>query len=326
MSIAFTIVGLGESLFDVFPDRAILGGAPLNVAYHAHQLCSASGGRGVVASRVGTDELGRRILEELWTRGLTTDFLQIDNQHPTGRVDITLRHGEPTYDFLADVAWDHLEWTPGWRQLAETCNAVVFGTLAQRCPNSRATVQRFAETAQQAIRLFDVNLRVTFFDADTLRRGAELATAIKLNADELPIVLRLLSLADDVADSTLTEKSSGGAHRLLQAFSQTGLRYVVVTRGEQGTELVTHEASVRGPVARFEQHPQADNVGAGDACSAGLLWGWINGWTAERTVTLANRLGAFVASQPGATPAMPGSHATSASSLANPRREPTDPS
>ena len=326
MSTAFTIVGLGESLFDVFPDRAILGGAPLNVAYHAHQLCSASGGRGVVASRVGTDELGRRILEELWTRGLTTDFLQIDNQHPTGRVDITLRHGEPTYDFLADVAWDHLEWTPGWRQLAETCDAVVFGTLAQRCPNSRATVQRFAETAQQAIRLFDVNLRVTFFDADTLRRGAELATAIKLNADELPIVLRLLSLADDVADSTLTEKSSGGAHRLLQAFSQTGLRYVVVTRGEQGTELVTHEASVRGPVARFEQHPQADNVGAGDACSAGLLWGWINGWTAERTVTLANRLGAFVASQPGATPAMPGSHATSASSLANPRREPTDPS
>ncbi len=305
MTTAFTIVGLGESLFDVFPDRAILGGAPLNVAYHAHQLCSASGGRGIVASRVGTDELGRRMLEELRTRGLTTEFVQIDTAHPTGRVDITLRNGEPTYDFLADVAWDHLAWTPEWQQLAESCNAVVFGTLAQRCPTSRATVQRFVETASHAIRFFDVNLRVTFFDADSLRRGAELATAIKLNADELPIVLRLLGLADDATNSALRDELSGGARRLLQAFERTGLRYVVVTRGEQGTELLTHEASVRGPVAKFERHPQADNVGAGDACSAGLLWGWMNGWPAERTVTLANRLGAFVASQPGATPAIP---------------------
>ncbi len=305
MTTAFTIVGLGESLFDVFPDRAILGGAPLNVAYHAHQLCSASGGRGVVASRAGIDELGRRMLEELRTGGLTTNFVQIDDAHPTGRVDIALRDGEPTYDFLADVAWDHLEWTPDWRLLAESCDAVVFGTLAQRCPKSRRTVQRFVETARQAIRLFDVNLRVTFFDADSLRRGAELATAIKLNADELPIVLRLLGLGDDVTDSASREESSGGAGRLLQAFLRTGLRYVVVTRGEQGTELLTGEALVRGLVARFERHPKADNVGAGDACSAGLLWGWLNDWQAERTVTLANRLGAFVAAQPGATPAIP---------------------
>lgn len=301
MTSAFTIVGLGESLFDVFPDRAVLGGAPLNVAYHAHQLCSASGGRGIVASRAGTDDLGQRLLDELRTRGLTTDFVQIDTAHPTGRVDIALRHGEPMYDFLADVAWDYLEWTPDWRRLAESCDAVVFGTLAQRCPTSRTTVQRFVEAARQAVRLFDVNLRVTFFDADCLRRGAELATAIKLNEDELPIVLRLLGLTEPSAKA----EPSDGACRLLQAFAGTGLRHVVVTHGAQGTELWTREGSIRGQIARFERHPQADNVGAGDACSAGLLWGWLNNWPADQIVTLANRLGAFVASQPGATPAIP---------------------
>lgn len=299
MTHPFTIVGLGESLFDVFPDRAILGGAPLNVAYHAHQLCSASGGRGLVASRAGTDELGQRMLDELRIRNLSAEFVQIDNAHPTGRVDIALRDGEPTYNFLADVAWDHLEWTPAWQRLAETCDAVVFGTLAQRCPTSRATVQRFVAIARQAIRLFDVNLRVTYFDADSLRRGAELATAIKLNADELPIVLQLLGLKPD------DEQSSDGAKRLLRTFEPSGLQSVVVTHGEQGTELLTGDASVRGPVARFKRHPQADNVGAGDACSAGMLWGWLNGWSPEQTVTLANRLGAFVASQPGATPLIP---------------------
>ena len=306
MTSAFTIVGLGESLFDVFPDRAVLGGAPLNVAYHSHQLCSDSGGRGIVASRAGTDELGRRLLDELRIRGLTTEFVQIDTAHPTGRVDITLRDGEPTYDFLADVAWDHLEWTPDWQRLAETCDAVVFGTLAQRCLTSRAIVQHFVEVAKRAVRLFDVNLRVTFFDADSLRRSAELATAIKLNEDELPIVLRLLNLDESSTDAALTEKAlNDGARRLLQAFAQTGLRWVVVTRGERGTELWTHECVIRGLVARFELHPQADNVGAGDACSAGLLWGWLNEWPADKTVILANRLGAFVASQPGATPAIP---------------------
>ena len=306
MTSAFTIVGLGESLFDVFPDRAVLGGAPLNVAYHSHQLCSDSGGRGIVASRAGTDELGRRLLDELRIRGLTTEFVQIDTAHPTGRVDITLRDGEPTYDFLADVAWDHLEWTPDWQRLAETCDAVVFGTLAQRCLTSRAIVQHFVEAAKRAVRLFDVNLRVTFFDADSLRRSAELATAIKLNEDELPTVLRLLNLAETSTDAALTEKAlNDGVRRLLQAFAQTGLRWVVVTRGERGTELWTHEGVIRGLVARFERHPQADNVGAGDACSAGLLWGWLNEWPADKTVILANRLGAFVASQPGATPAIP---------------------
>ena len=84
-----------------------------------------------------------------------------------------------------------------------------------------------------------------------------------------------------------------------------GLSVVVVTHGERGTEWVTRHGSVRGAVARFDRQPEADNVGAGDACSAGLLWGWLNGWQPEQTVTLANRLGAFVASRPGATPPIP---------------------
>ncbi len=306
MTDSFTVVGLGESLFDVFPDRAILGGAPLNVAYHAQQLCSRNGGRGVVASRIGTDELARQMLGELQSRQLSDEFVQHDSQHPTGRVDIALRNGEPTYTFLADVAWDHLEWTPQWQQLATTCDAVVFGTLAQRCPTSRATVQHFVGVARQAVRLFDVNLRVTFFDTESLRCGAELATAIKLNEDEMPVVLRVLGLdAGGSVTGSADKFLADGARRLLDTFGSNGLATVVVTRGARGTVLITRDADVCGPIAQFTRHPQADNVGAGDACSAGFLWGWLNKWSPEETVALANRLGAFVASQPGATPPIP---------------------
>lgn len=307
---SFTIVGLGESLFDVFHDRAILGGAPLNVAYHAHQLCSRSGGRGVVASRIGVDELGRQMLGELSNRRLSDEFVQRDSSHLTGRVDIRLQNGEPTYNFLADVAWDYLEWTPHWEQLATTCHAVVFGTLAQRCSTSRKTIQQFIGAARQAIRLFDVNLRVAFFDAESLRQGAERATAMKLNEDEIPVVLRVLGLDAGFKDDRSTESAADITHkmaasRLLNAFERFCLRAVVITRGARGTALITADDFVCAPVAQFPRHPQADNVGAGDACSAGLLWGWLNNWSSLETVTLANRLGAFVASQPGATPPIP---------------------
>ncbi len=299
MARAVTIVGLGESLFDVFPDRAILGGAPLNVAFHAHQLATSYGGRGIVASRAGVDELGLRMRRELAEQGLSTEFVQDDLRHPTGRVDITLRDGEPQYTFLDNVAWDHLEWTPAWERLATTCDAVVFGTLGQRISVARATVRRFVETARQALRLFDVNLRVNFFDADSLRHGVAQATAVKLNDRELPIVLQHLGCPP-----------GRSVDWLLSEFGATGLRYVVVTHGENGTELYAGRDGfpadgVRGPVVRFESHPQADNVGAGDACSAGLLWSWLNDWSPEQTVAFANRLGAFVASQPGATPRLP---------------------
>ncbi|MDY5930809.1 MAG: alpha-amylase family glycosyl hydrolase [Candidatus Ornithospirochaeta sp.] len=49
-------IAFGEILFDVFPDKATLGGAPLNVAGHMSRL----GLRGSILSAVGNDELGAR--------------------------------------------------------------------------------------------------------------------------------------------------------------------------------------------------------------------------------------------------------------------------
>ena len=78
MAASFTVVGLGEALFDIFPDMQVLGGAPLNVAVHAHQVGQAIGGRGVVVSRIGQDELGRQVLQELCRRGMTRGYVQTD--------------------------------------------------------------------------------------------------------------------------------------------------------------------------------------------------------------------------------------------------------
>jgi fructokinase len=294
------VVGLGEALFDCFADARHVGGAPLNLAVHCDALLRAIGGRGVVASAVGDDELGQEFAAFLHARSLDSRFVQIDPNHPTGRVFVTVdQRGEPTYEIETGAAWDHLQYDESWRQLARTCAAVSFGTLAQRSPTSRATIVRFLRDAQQAVRLFDVNLRQEFFSTEVIEASLELATAAKLNRDELGRISQMLGV------SSSPDSDEGAA--VFEILSRFGLDWVAVTKGSQGTFLFAEQQKFTAVVPKFEPVAGADAVGAGDACGAGLLVGALLNWPYERRVEIANRLGAFVYSRAGAIPALPAS-------------------
>ena len=205
-----------------------------------------------------------------------------------------LEAGQPTFTFTPDIAWDHLQFTHEWAEFAAKCDAVCFGTLAQRSPQSRETIWRFLDAAPQAIRLFDVNLRQGFYDRDSIVEGCRRATLLKLNEHELPVVGELAGL------------SAGPPHvQLARLRDKFDLAAVVFTRGERGTMMVLESAIVDPPAVSYPSGPSADAVGAGDACSAGVLVGWLLDLPTERIAELANHLGAFVASQPGATPVVP---------------------
>ena len=291
-----TVVGLGESLFDVIDDRQLLGGAPLNAAVMAHQVLAQFGGRGLPASRVGSDDLGRRMLRELAERGISCEGIQLDATHATGRGLVEVVEGEPRFVIVEDAAWDCLQWNEGWQSLAASSAAVCFGTLGQRSPKAREAIGEFLRAAPQAIRLFDVNLRQHYYTADVLHSSCQLATIVKLNEQELATVRDLLRLPGATQAETVAA--------LLNRYA---LEAVVVTHGPRGTELCTTTGSILGEPASasYPPHSQADAVGAGDAASAGILAGRLLGWSNDRTVALANHLGAFVASQPGATPQLP---------------------
>ncbi len=296
----------------MLPGGKVLGGAPLNVACHVHALLQGSADFGelsragaspslrlrdasvMVASRVGTDALGDEVVRELGRRGMSVDYVQRDDEHPTSTVNVSLAAGQPTYTFTPDIAWDHLEFTPEWAKLAAKCDAVCFGTLAQRSPQSRETIGRFLDAAPQAIRLFDINLRQGFYDRESILAGCRRATIVKLNDEELGILAELVDLPEGAPRSQLE-----------QVRQQFDLDAVVFTRGKQGTLLVHRDAVVDPPPVQYELAPNADAVGAGDACSAGILVGWLLGMEPLRTAELANQLGAYVASRPGATPKLP---------------------
>lgn len=292
-----TIVGLGEALFDRLPSGAVLGGAPVNFAVHASQLLAPGGSRVAVVSRVGKDPLGARLLLELNARGIDTGAVQTDPDHPTGTVEVDRTPaGQPIYMIPANSAWDCLDWTNELEQLASTCDAVCFGTLAQRSPSSRSSIQRFVAQAADAIRLFDLNLRQSFYSAEAIGTSLQLATIAKLNTDELVVIARLLGLGPTGTNGL------DAIRALIERFALDG---VCLTRGELGTLFVTRDAVHDGTPVSHEPEPHADAVGAGDACAAGLTCGLLRELSPDDCVALANRLGAWVASRRGATPKLP---------------------
>ena len=287
----YTVVGLGELLWDLFPQGKQLGGAPANFAY----ISSLLGDHGVVASRIGTDALGEEVRRRFQHFRLPTDFLQADSFHATGTVKVRVdRAGQPQYEITEDVAWDFLEMTPEWRALAAQASAISFGSLAQRSKESRRTIGEFLGAAPaSAVRIFDVNLRQSFYAPGIVAESARRAYVIKLNHEELPKVMELLGAPKSAA---LERDAKAGAQWLLHA---TGAQLICVTRGAGGSLLVSLDAA--------DEHPGfsiriKDTVGAGDAFAAALVHHYLRGAPLSAMNEAANRMGAWVASCTGAMP------------------------
>ncbi len=283
-----TIVGLGELLWDLLPSGAQLGGAPANFAYITNLL----GNIGIPASRVGGDALGEAAVQRLSELGLNSAFVQRDSAHPTGTVNVQVDgSGQPRFEIKESVAWDFLEWTRAWERLAREADAVCFGSLAQRSPQSRTTIKSFLNAVRpEALRVFDVNLRQHFYSQQILSDSMKLANIVKLNHEELPRIMCLLGL---------DHKNEEDSARTL--LSIHNLQMICVTRGSCGSLLVSLEASSEH--AGFAVQV-VDTVGAGDAFTAAMVCGYLALTPLDEINEMANRVGAWVASQPGATPAL----------------------
>lgn len=293
------VVGLGELLWDLLPEGPRLGGAPANFAVMAGRL----GCRAVIASRVGADALGVQAREKLAALPVDASLIQSDEELPTGTVTVAMEGGEPKYTIHEPAAWDRLELTPEWRALAEMADAVCFGTLAQRETRSRETILAFLDaTGPECLRVLDVNLRAPFWHASTLRGGLARATVVKLNAAELPEVLRASGAWPHAAQTSDEDELLQQARRLLE---HCPARLVCVTMGAAGSLLATRTGRHRHP---GREVPVRDTVGAGDAFTAALAYAFLaSGGTSfeaalERMNEAGNRWGAWVASQAGAMP------------------------
>lgn len=281
-------IGLGELLWDCFPDRRLPGGAPANVAFHAQQL----GLSAATVTRVGCDALGDEICEFLKSQGLSIDLVQFDPLHGTGTVTVEPTGAGTTYTFLPDSAWEFLSPQPELIAAMQSARAVCFGTLAQRSAISRETIHScLAAASSDCLIVYDVNLRPPFYERDWIERSLCRARIVKLNDDEVRVLSQMFA--------TGTSNDLDFARHLLREQSQVEL--VCVTRGANGCLAVSRSEVVDVPGIAVQV---VDTVGAGDSFTAALIQTCLAGWPLRRSIEFANRVGSLVASRPGAMPVL----------------------
>ena len=203
-------------------------------------------------------------------------------------------NGIPCYDIRQDVAWDNIPFTPGLEALAKTTGAVCFGSLAQRSPVSRDTINRFIDAMPEgSLRIFDINLRQNFYTKDIVCNSMRKCNILKINNEELETVSVMLGLPDGPQQSR--------AKALLSMF---GLKALILTCGATGSHVFTSEETSYIATPQVEV---ADTVGAGDSFTAAFVSGLLKGLDIRQAHRLAVETSAFVCTQEGAMPALPAS-------------------
>jgi fructokinase len=268
----------GEVLFDLFPDGStVLGGAPFNVAWHLQ----AFGGSPLFISRVGNDSLGRRIRNAMEAWGLSTAGLQQDSEHPTGTVEVRIEGGQPAYDIVTNRAYDHIRAD----NVPPATPALIYhGMLALRNPVSAGTLSTLKKEYKAPVFL-DVNLRPPWWNPQQVREALHDARWVKLNEDELDV---------------LVEGASTPANKIKTLLDSRSVELVILTCGSNGAAAFTR-AGKAAEVEPGADIPVVDTVGAGDAFTSVTILGLMLEWPLQQTVERAQEFASAIVGVRGAT-------------------------
>ena len=283
------VLVFGEVLFDQFPDHRRLGGAPFNYAFHLHQM----GIPVKFISRVGNDDAGKEILEFARQHDFPTDGIQIDPDHPTGEVRVTLdASGVPEFEILPDRAFDYIAINPHIESLwDQEIPFIYFGTLIQRHTVSAQTLKKILETFYSRSTLMsDLNLRAPFYNREVVEFSMGIGDLIKISDGELREIKNLLQIPTS---------QNGLIQHLLEKFK---LGFICITRGREGSELFVNGDPNPIGCPAIESAEVVDTVGAGDAYTAMLTAGYLASWPRQSMLEQATRFASMICSIPGALP------------------------
>ncbi|NYI25652.1 carbohydrate kinase family protein [Aeriscardovia aeriphila] len=280
------VLSVGEILWDMLPAGKRAGGAPTNFVYHA----TMNGGDGYAISAVGNDQLGDELAGEVHSHHISA-ILQ-HNSYPTGTTHAKLdKEGVPQWSITQNVAWDHIRLNHDLSDMVSGADAVCFGTLALRNPESRETILSLLHDCKpSAIRYFDINIREQYYSKELIQELLELSSVFKINDDELEILRPMFNLPE-------------GDEEACKWFINTySLDYVILTAGAKYSIVAS-----KTELSKFytPKVPVVDTVGAGDAFSGVFTMGILEGRSLREAHRAAVNTAAYVCTQNGAWPDYP---------------------
>ncbi len=282
------ILVVGEILFDIFPDKKRLGGAPFNFAFHLKKL----GFDVRFVSRVGDDKPGKEILAFLDSHGFDTRDIQVDPDHLTGQVMVDMDdENNHSFQIVTPAAYDFLEYDARLSSLAEQDRGLIYyGSLIQRTRKGARTIHALLSEKQPSVQTFcDINLRPDCWTPESVDTCLKQADLLKLNYEELAVI---------APSSLSTAKPAEIAAYLIKEYH---LKAILLTLGEKGSVWFDRNRQVRSLPANNDLLIK-DTVGAGDAYAAMAMAGCLSGWEPQKALNLAQDFAGGICGLSGALP------------------------
>ena len=277
------IVCYGEVLWDVYPDKKIVGGAPFNVFSRLHNL----GNNIDFISSIGNDKLGNEILDHFNQNNYSHKFLNIDEKYETGSVIVKLKDGEPSYKILSNVAWDFIPLKTSYNQILKDLDILVYGSLASRNIVSFKTLKEL--TKQSKFNILDLNIRENYYDFEKVSFLVNSADFLKVNLEELELINQLFKF--NILDTQ---------NLIIMILKQFDLKYLCLTNGE--TDSMIYDAS-NFEIAKSFKVDSIDNLGAGDNFLAALINElFVKKNNLKNSLRIASAYGAIATTKKGAVP------------------------
>jgi sugar/nucleoside kinase (ribokinase family) len=273
-----------------FVEQAALtiGGCAANAAVGFARLIGPGGGRAALAGRVGTDPLGRLLRDELEAAGVDTAALLVTPNAATAiNTALVTTDGERSF-YVFPGACAHLvpdDLSDGLLRQFDHLHMGAISALPGLAGEAAAGVARRARSLDLTTSL-DITLNPP---RDT-------------SADVLPLLPFIDLFLPNLAEAQAV-LGHGDVDKLLSRGLDCGVRLMGVKLGKAGCALATARERVRIPGL---QVTPVDTVGAGDAWSVAVVYGWRQGWRLAEIGPFANAAGALCTLQTGATGGMAG--------------------
>ncbi len=278
------LLSFGEIIWDVFPDGAHIGGAPLNFAAHT----VLQGGKASILSSVGNDSLGSLAKEQIAKLGVGTECISVSPDKPTGQCVVSLdQNGVPSYDLRDDTAYDHID-AP---DAAEGFDVLAFGTLSLRHSHNLLTLKSLLKKGVYREIFSDLNIRAPFYSKESICFCLENATIVKISDEEMATVTKA------ALGQTLSVEAS--ARAIAKKYPQ--IKTVIITLGAKGAYAYDATAD-KDHRCGITDSPVVSTVGAGDSFGAAFLYWYLSGRDIPACLDIASKVSGFVVSREGAVP------------------------
>ena len=299
---------IGSRLEDITSFAKSVGGCPANIAIGTARL----GLRSSLLTRVGDEQMGRFIREQMRREGVSVDGLVTDKERLTALVLLAVEEeGVSPMIFVrtdcADMALNPDDVDEAF--VASARAVVVTGTHFSR-ENTEAAQRKAIKIAKAHGRkvVFDIDYRPNLWGLAGHAAGFERYVKSDRVSQQLKTVLPDCDLIVGTEEEIMIASGADDPLSALKAIRAVSQATIVLKRGAMG--CIVYDGPISddledGIVGRGFPIEVFNVLGAGDAFMSGLLRGWLGGESLETAATWANACGAFAVSRLLCSPEYP---------------------